>query len=136
MGEIWLYCFLDVLWRISMRSLLILLLFPILAFAQEFEFQQEWDSIQVNIDGYNLPAMWYLPADFSAEKEYPVIFSVYGGPDSKNVNNSFPRWFTNIYLTMNDIIIFSVDHRGSGHFGRKGTDLMHRNLGNGKWRII
>jgi dipeptidyl-peptidase-4 len=27
----------------------------------------------------------------------------------------------------------SVDHRGSGHFGKKGTDLMHRCLG--KWEM-
>jgi len=37
---------------------LALMLFPALVWAQEFEFTQEWDSIQVEIDGYVLPAPW------------------------------------------------------------------------------
>jgi dipeptidyl-peptidase-4 len=37
------------------------------------------------------------------------------------------------FLAQEGIIVFSVDHRGSGHFGKKGMDLMHRNLG--KWEM-
>ncbi|MDW7681265.1 MAG: prolyl oligopeptidase family serine peptidase, partial [bacterium] len=33
----------------------------------------------------------------------------------------------------NGIIVMAVDHRGSGHFGKKGEALMHRNLG--KWEM-
>ena len=34
----------------------------------------------------------------------------------------------------NDIITFTVDHRGSGQFGMKGMDYLYRNLG--KWEIL
>lgn len=99
----------------------------------------EYDLAKVELftipsgDGYSLPAVWYLPPDFDPNKKYPVIFSEYGGPSSGSVRNSFPYWLEGHFLAQNGIIYFSVDHRGSGHFGKKGADLMHRNLG--KWEM-
>jgi len=83
-------------------------------------------------DGYTLPASWVLPPDFDQNKKYPVLFIIYGGPGSSDVSNSFPRLST-FYLAQEGIIVFSVDHRGSAHFGKKGQSLMHRNLG--KWEM-
>ncbi|MGB4293075.1 MAG: S9 family peptidase [Bacteroidales bacterium] len=80
-----------------------------------------------------MPAIITYPVNFDETKKYPVVFTIYGGPDSKNVNNRWqgynPSWYA-----QNGIITFSVDHRGSGHFGKKGLDYMHRNLG--KWEIL
>jgi len=85
-------------------------------------------------DGYDLPAKWFLPADFDKSKKYPIIFSVYGGPGIMSVTNSFPkRGLGSYYLAQNGIILIQVDNRGSGHFGKKGKDEMHRNLG--VWEI-
>ena len=85
-------------------------------------------------DGYNLPAKWFLPSDFDSNKKYPVIMSIYGGPGASSVMNSFGyRGFRNRFLSERGIIVISVDHRGSGHFGKKGMDLMHRNLG--RWEM-
>jgi dipeptidyl-peptidase 4 len=84
-------------------------------------------------DGYDLPASWILPPDFDDNKKYPVIISIYGGPESQGVANRFPRGFSNYYLAQNGIIVMSVDHRGSGHFGKGGSSQMHRNLG--KWEM-
>jgi dipeptidyl-peptidase-4 len=81
-------------------------------------------------DGYMLPAIWTLPPNFDKNKKYPIIFSIYGGPDAGSVRNSFQR-ISNHYLASKGIITISVDHRASGHFGKKGVELMHRNLG--KW---
>lgn len=83
-------------------------------------------------DGYELPAYWVLPPDFEPTKKYPVLFKEYGGPGSKSVQNDFPR-LSDFYYAQRGIIIFSVDHRGAGHFGKEGTALMHRNLG--KWEM-
>lgn len=82
-------------------------------------------------DGYELPAMWTLPPDFDETKKYPVVFSIYGGPDSPSVRNSASFSLSNHYYAQNGIITFVVDHRGTGHLGKKGVELMHRNLG--KW---
>lgn len=83
-------------------------------------------------DGRILPAYWILPPDFEESKKYPVLFTIYGGPGSSTVSNSYPR-LSSLYMAQEGIVIFSVDHRGSGHFGKKGTSLMHRNLG--KWEM-
>ena len=40
---------------------------------------------------FELPAYWVLPPDFdpkNTKKQYPVIFSIYGGPDSGTVRNA------------------------------------------------
>ncbi|MEM6763337.1 MAG: S9 family peptidase [Bacteroidota bacterium] len=83
-------------------------------------------------DGLKLPAYWILPPDFDINKKYPVIFDIYAGPDRKRVTNSFRNLQQHFYA-QRGIIIFAVDHRGSGHFGKKGVANMHRNLG--KWEM-
>ncbi len=83
-------------------------------------------------DGYLLPASWILPPGFDQKKKYSVLFTIYGGPGDSDVTNSFPR-LSSLYLAQEGIIVFSVDHRGSAHFGKKGMSLMHRNLG--KWEM-
>lgn len=83
-------------------------------------------------DGYELPAYWLLPPDFDPAQKYPVLFTIYGGPGSGTVSNSYPP-LSSLFLAQEGIIVLSVDHRGSGHFGKKGMALMHRNLG--KWEM-
>ena len=82
---------------------------------------------------FSMPAIITYPLNFDASKKYPVIFRIYGGPDSKNVSNRWqgtdPSWDS-----QNGIITFAVDHRGSGHFGKRGLDYLHRSLG--KWEVL
>ena len=88
----------------------------------------------VTSDGlFNLPAIITYPLNFDPSKKYPVIFAIYGGPDYKNVSN---RWQGNSssWNSQNGIITFTVDHRGSGQFGKKGLDYLYRSLG--KWEIL
>ncbi len=82
---------------------------------------------------FSMPAIITYPMNFDANKKYPVIFRIYGGPDSKNVYN---RWQGNnpSWDSQNGIITFTVDHRGSGQFGKRGLDYLHRSLG--KWEIL
>ncbi len=83
-------------------------------------------------DGFELPAYWLLPPGFDPAKKYPVLFTIYSGPGSNTVSNSYPP-LSSLFLAQEGIIVMSVDHRGSGHFGKKGLALMHRNLG--KWEM-
>jgi len=82
---------------------------------------------------FNMPATVTYPVNFNPANKYPVIFAIYGGPNSENISN---RWPGNnpSWNSMNGIITFSVDHRGSGQFGKKGLDYLYRNLG--KWEIL
>jgi len=83
-------------------------------------------------DGYELPALWTLPPDLDSTKKYPVLISIYGGPNSTNVWDSWGD-IREQWLAKEGVIRLSVDHRGSGHFGKAGVALMHRNLG--KWEM-
>jgi dipeptidyl-peptidase-4 len=83
-------------------------------------------------DGYDLPVSWVLPPDFDPAKRYPVLLSVYGGPDAGTVHNRFPGLSPH-YFAERGVIMVSADHRASGHFGKKGVALMHRSLG--RWEM-
>lgn len=88
----------------------------------------------ITADGlFSMPAIITYPLNFDPSGKYPVIFTIYGGPDSKNVSNRWqgnnPSWYA-----QNGIITFTVDHRGSGQFGKKGLDYLHRSLG--KWEVL
>ncbi len=84
-------------------------------------------------DGFMLPALITFPVNFDPTRKYPVVFTIYGGPDAGGVRNSFggytPGWFA-----QNGIITINVDHRASGQFGKAGLDYMWRNLG--KWEMV
>ena len=84
-------------------------------------------------DGWKLPMKWFLPPHFDRTKKYPVLISIYGGPNAGTVHNAFNRWMFDDYLSANGIIVVQVDHRGSGHFGKQGVALMYRHLG--KWEM-
>lgn len=79
-------------------------------------------------DGVDLPAMWVLPPDFDAGRQHPVIVSIYGSPDNAGVRNAWAGAPAH-YWAQRGVIWLVVDHRGSGHFGKKGSAQMHRRLG-------
>ncbi|SMC72850.1 S9 family peptidase [Pedobacter africanus] len=83
-------------------------------------------------DGYNLPAAITYPTNFDQNKKYPVVMSIYGGPNAGTVTDTWKgtgnQWWAN-----EGIIQIAVDHRASGQFGKAGVALMHRNLG--KWEM-
>jgi dipeptidyl-peptidase-4 len=79
-------------------------------------------------DGYALPAVITRPFDFDPAQRYPVLISVYGGPNAASV---FDGWKSlgGQWLAREGVIQLSVDHRGSGHFGKAAAAMMHRRLG-------
>lgn len=94
--------------------------------------RQEIVKIRTSDGLFDMPALITYPVGFDATKKYPVVFTVYGGPDAGSIRNRWaglqPRWYAE-----NGIVTINVDHRGSGAFGKKGLDYMHRSLG--KWEI-
>jgi dipeptidyl-peptidase-4 len=83
-------------------------------------------------DGYALPMTLVLPLAMDSSRKYPVIMSVYGGPGSETVSDTW-HGLTAQWWAEEGIIQVSIDHRGSGHFGKEGEALMYRNLG--KWEM-
>ncbi|MFZ9661809.1 MAG: DPP IV N-terminal domain-containing protein [Chitinophagaceae bacterium] len=78
---------------------------------------------------FNLPVRITWPLHYDSTKKYPVWISIYGGPDAGTVYdgwrfNNMQQWWAK-----ENIIQVSMDHRGSGHFGKKGLEYLYHNLG-------
>ena len=83
----------------------------------------------VTDDGFALPGMIVYPKGFDPSKKYPVHVDIYGGPNTPMVRD---RWVTpnerNQWWSENGIIQLTVDPRDAGHNGRKGLDMVYRQL--------
>lgn len=82
---------------------------------------------------FDLPVIITYPVDFDEQKEYPVIMSIYGGPDAGTVRNTW-KGTSNQFWSKAGVIQITCDHRASGHFGKQGVAWMHRDLGN--WEMV
>ncbi len=74
---------------------------------------------------------WMLkPPDFDSLKKYPVIFTIYGGPGSQTVVNSWgtvSSW--NQLWAQQGIVVVSVDNRGTGGRGEEFKKCTYLQLG-------
>ena len=83
-------------------------------------------------DGTSLNAYVIKPTDFDPSETYPLMMYVYGGPGSQTVSNSWggSRYLWHAYLAENhDIIVVSVDNRGTGGRGKDFKSAPYRRLG-------
>ena len=85
--------------------------------------------LSITVDGYVLPAQVIWPVDLDPSKKYPVLVSMYGGPNAGTVMDTWKgisektQWWAN-----EGVIQISIDHRASGHCGKEGLNFLHRNL--------
>ncbi|MBK9933525.1 MAG: DPP IV N-terminal domain-containing protein [Cytophagaceae bacterium] len=103
----------------------------------------DYEAYKINIpelirvkskDGkFDLPMTIIYPENMEAGKRYPVLVSIYGGPDAGTVTDSWAWSPKSQWLAREGIIQVSLDHRASGHFGKEGVAYMHRNLG--EWEL-
>jgi dipeptidyl-peptidase-4 len=70
-----------------------------------------------------------MPHNFDSAKKYPVLFSIYGGPGSQTVRNSFGGDMWEQYLAQEGIIVVSVDNRGTGFRGEEFKKMTYLQLG-------
>ncbi len=78
---------------------------------------------------YDLPMKVTWPVNMEPGKKYPVLISIYGGPDAGNVSDNFQLSGNQQWYAKEGLIQVSMDHRASGHFGKEGVDYMYHNLG-------
>ncbi|MFT7114325.1 MAG: dipeptidyl-peptidase-4, partial [Candidatus Azotimanducaceae bacterium] len=75
---------------------------------------------------------WMIkPADFDATKKYPVFMTVYGGPGSQTVTDSWggSNYFWHEMMAQEGYIVVSVDNRGTGARGRDFKKITYQELG-------
>jgi dipeptidyl-peptidase-4 len=82
-------------------------------------------------DGQQLDGYLIRPADFDPGRSYPLLLSVYGGPGSQGVFNSFESSGWNQYLSQQGYVIANINNRGNGGYGRDFEKVVYRELG--KW---
>lgn len=81
-------------------------------------------------DGQTLQYRMFKPTHFDANKKYPVVVRVYGGPHAQLVVNSWSHqdYFTQ-YLLQQGFIVYQLDNRGSAHRGTKFEYVIYKQLG-------
>jgi len=82
-------------------------------------------------DGLKLDCSMIKPFNFDPAKKYPVILSIYGGPESHSVYNSFNSSGWDQYLAQQGYIIVDVNNRGNANYGSAFEKIVYRQLG--KW---
>lgn len=84
-----------------------------------------------NNNGDTLYGRIIKPISIDANRRYPVVIYVYGGPHSQLVTNS---WLTGArlwecYMANKGYVLFTLDNRGTAARGADFEQIIHRNLG-------
>lgn len=84
----------------------------------------------INVNGNDLNMYTIKPANFDANKKYPVLMYQYSGPGSQNVKNSWngSNDYWHQMLAQNGYIVVCVDGRGTGFKGRDFKKVTYMNL--------
>jgi dipeptidyl-peptidase-4 len=71
------------------------------------------------------------PANYDANKQYPVMVYVYGGPHAQLVTNTWLGGASlfDYYMAQQGYVVFTLDNRGSDARGRDFEHVIHRQLG-------
>ena len=71
------------------------------------------------------------PVNFDANKKYPAVIYVYGGPHAQNITDTYNYgvrgW--DIYMAQKGYVMLTVDNRGSSNRGLEFENVTHRQLG-------
>jgi dipeptidyl-peptidase-4 len=78
---------------------------------------------------YDLPMKVTWPLNMDKNKKYPVLVSIYGGPNAGTVMDTWGINGNQQWYAKEGLIQVSMDHRASGHFGKEGVANMYHNLG-------
>lgn len=78
---------------------------------------------------FDLPVLIIYPLNFDPSKKYPVLSSIYGGPNSGRIMDTWQTSGTELWWAKEGMIQVVFDNRSSGHFGKKGMNYIHRQMG-------
>jgi len=78
---------------------------------------------------FSLPMKITWPLNMVPGKKYPVLISIYGGPNAGTVMDAWSLSGTQQWYAKEGLIQVAMDHRASGHFGKEGVNYMYHNLG-------
>jgi len=82
-------------------------------------------------DGVGLDGYMIKPFNFDPAKKYPVVLTIYGGPESHGVFDRFSANGWQQWLAQNGYIVVDVNNRGIANYGSAFMKCVYRQLG--KW---
>ncbi|MCK5820501.1 MAG: S9 family peptidase [Bacteroidales bacterium] len=80
-------------------------------------------------DGQKLDGYVIKPIDFDPNKSYPLVLSVYGGPGSQGVYNSWEGNPFTQFLAHKGYVVANVNNRGNGGYGDAFEKSVYKQLG-------
>ncbi|KAL6720719.1 hypothetical protein ACLMJK_002644 [Lecanora helva] len=83
----------------------------------------------INIEGIDLNIVERRPPHFDENKKYPVLFQLYGGPGSQQVNRKFGVDFQTYVASNLGYIVVTLDNRGTGFLGRAARTIVRGHIG-------
>lgn len=78
---------------------------------------------------YELPMRVIWPVNLDKSKKYPVLITIYGGPNAGTAMDSWSISGNQQFYAKEGLIQVVMDHRASGHFGKEGVNYMFHNFG-------
>jgi dipeptidyl-peptidase-4 len=79
---------------------------------------------------FNLPVQITYPINFDPNKKYPVLISIYGGPNAGTVYDRWrPLGGITQWWAQEGLVQVAFDNRSSGHFGKNGLNYIYHQLG-------
>jgi dipeptidyl-peptidase 4 len=82
-------------------------------------------------DGADIDGYMVKPVHFDSTKRYPVVLTIYGGPESHDVFDRFGSDGWQQWLAQNGYICVDINNRGVANYGSKFTKAVYGQLG--KW---
>ena len=83
---------------------------------------------------FELPMKITWPVNMDPLKKYPVLISIYGGPNAGTCWDNWQLTGAQQWYSKEGLIQVVMDHRASGHFGKDGVNYMYRDLGH--WELV
>ena len=83
----------------------------------------------ISIGGHDLNLVERRPPHFDENKKYPVLFQLYGGPGSQQVDKKFTVDFQSYVASNLGYVVVTLDGRGTGFMGRKARTIVRGHIG-------
>lgn len=97
---------------------------------QDYSFASYQEIEYTAADGGVIHGLMVLPADFQADKKYPLILNIHGGPYMMHAMNFYHE---TQYLAANGYLVLLVNPRGSYGYGQEHTYGVYEKYGKGDY---
>lgn len=80
-------------------------------------------------DGAMLDGYYIKPFNFDPNKKYPLVMTVYGGPESHDIFNNFSSDAWQQWLAQNGYVVANVNNHGVANYGSAFMKSVYKQLG-------